>query len=59
MMTVTNERRILVVCDCCKQEILAGNNVPEAWRQALEQCWIRTAEGNEYCAECAVGMRQK
>jgi hypothetical protein len=58
-MTVTNEGRVMVVCDCCKEEFPAGDSIPEVWRQALEQGWVKTVSNNQYCAPCAIGMREK
>jgi len=58
-MTVTLKGRVIVVCDCCKEEFPAGDNIPEVWQQALEQGWVRTKEHSEYCPPCAIGMRQK
>jgi hypothetical protein len=59
MMTVTSEGRVMVVCDCCKEELSAKDSIPEVWRQAVEQGWVKTAAGKEYCAPCAKGMREK
>lgn len=32
VMTVTTEGRVMVVCDCCKEEFPAGDSIPEVWR---------------------------
>jgi len=59
MMTVTNERRVIIICDCCREALPTGDNIPDVWRQAQEQGWIKTASGNQYCAPCAKGMGEK
>ncbi len=57
-MTVTRERRVVVICDCCKEQFSAdGASVGEAWRQASEQGWVQTPSPNGHY--CAIGMRQK
>ena len=58
-MTVTSEGRVIVVCDCCKEEFPAGDGIPEERRQASEQGCVKTVLRNHYCASCAIGMRQK
>jgi hypothetical protein len=59
-MTVTHEGRVVVVCDCCKEQFFAdGGSIGEVWQQASEQGWVKTVSGNHYCAPCAIGMRQK
>ncbi len=58
-MTVTLKDRVIVACDCCKEEFPAGVCIPEVWRLALDQGWVKTAAGNEYCKACAIGTRQK
>ena len=60
-MTVTRERRVVVICDCCRGQCPAdGSSIGEVWRQVSEQGWVKTPSPNgHYCARCAVGMRQK
>ena len=59
MITVTHKGRVIVVCDCCKEQCPAdGGNVGEVWQQAWEQGWVKTASLNgHYCARCEIGMR--
>jgi len=58
-MTVTGKGRVMVVCDCCKEELAADGGIPQVWQRASEQGWVKTVSRNHYCAGCALGMRQK
>ena len=58
---MSNKGRVLLFCDCCRQEFPASEfSVPELRQRALAQDWIETAVARAfYSPDCAVGMRAK
>jgi hypothetical protein len=57
-MTVTNKGRVIVICDCCREQFaIDGGDVGEVWQQALKKGWVKFSLNSHYCAPCAIGMR--